>query len=321
MKNKYTNEELVNLIQKNNNPDLLEKLYKQNKGYIYKIALRYSRYAEIEDLMQEGYLGLYEAAKKYDNSQEVKFLSYAGFWIKQFMTRYIVNCGSVVRLPVHIYERNIKFKKVQHEFEMKNGRPATDKEMAKLLNISLEDVQTIKLYNQQSTSLDKTLSSSEEGDLTLMDTIQDPECFEEEVINDVYSIYCHTELWDIVKRYTTDKENEVLQNHYLKNKNFSSIAAEKNLSKQYVSSLHEKALSRLRRPHVVRKIREQIDYTSTIYFKGSNKLFKNTNCSCVERIVLRNEDAKEKVNILIDKINQDNNKKLIKSNENKEINT
>ena len=85
--------------------------------------------------------------------------------------------------------------------------------------------------------------------------------------------------------------------------------------------MHEKALSRLRRPHVVRKIREQIDYTSTIYFKGSNKLFKNTNCSCVERIVLRNEDAKEKVNILIDKINQDNNKKLIKSNENKQINT
>lgn len=321
MKNKYTNEELVNLIQKNNNPDLLEKLYKQNKGYIYKIALRYSRYAEIEDLMQEGYLGLYEAAKKYDNSQEVKFLSYAGFWIKQFITRYIVNCGSVVRLPVYIYERNIKFKKVQHEFEMKNGRPATDKEMAKLLNISLEDVQTIKLYNQQSTSLDKTLSSSEEGDLTLMDTIQDPECFEEEVINDVYSIYCHTELWDIVKRYTTDKENEVLQNHYLKNKNFSSIAAEKNLSRQYVSSLHEKALSRLRRPHVVRKIREQIDYTSTIYFKGSMNLFKNTGCSCVERITLRNEDAKEKVNSLIDKINRDNNKKLIKSNANKQINT
>lgn len=312
MKNKYSNEQLVKFIQTAANPtEYLEQLYIQNKGYIYKIASKYSIYTEIEDLMQEGYLGLYEAAKKYDNSQEVKFLSYAGFWIKQAITRYIINCGSVVRLPVHIYERNIKFKKMQHEFEMENGRIATDKEMAKLLNISLEEVQTIKLYNQTITSLDKPLSSSEETDLLLMDTIEDPEYFEEEVINDIYSIYCHTELWQLVKKYTTDLENGILQDHYIKNKTFTSIATENGLSRQYISSMHEKALSKLRRPHVVRRIREQIDYTSTMYFKGSKNLFKNTDCSCVERIVLRNEDAKEKVNSLINKINQDNNKKLI----------
>ena len=92
-------------------------LYEQNHGFIHKMALKYSGYAEIEDLKQEAYIGLCAAVEHYDEDKGVAFISYAGFWIKQTMQRYIDNCGGVVRLPVHAREWIAKYKKILREME------------------------------------------------------------------------------------------------------------------------------------------------------------------------------------------------------------
>ena len=83
-----TNEELVKKIKAGEDvAGNMAKLWQQNKNFVYSIARKYGE-SEIDDLMQEGYLGMYRAVGNYDLSAGTSFLSYAGFWIKQAIQRY-----------------------------------------------------------------------------------------------------------------------------------------------------------------------------------------------------------------------------------------
>ena len=77
------------------------QLWKQNQRFIGMIAVKYSGYAEMDDLKQEGYLALCEAVRHYNPDQGVPFINYAAFYIRQGMQRYIENSGNCIRIPVH----------------------------------------------------------------------------------------------------------------------------------------------------------------------------------------------------------------------------
>ena len=101
-----TNEQLVAQIkagedvQKN-----MEQLYLQVRDYIHSVAMKYRNSGEVEDLEQEGYLALHAAIEKYDPGQGFKFLTYAAYYIRQGMQRYLQVNGSCLRLPVHCQEK------------------------------------------------------------------------------------------------------------------------------------------------------------------------------------------------------------------------
>ena len=100
-----TNEQLVICIQAGEEvADHMAQLWQQNQGIIGKLAEKYSHLAEEEDLKQEGYFGLWEAARRYNPKEGAKFITYASHWIRQKMVRYIHNNGTV-RIPVHENER------------------------------------------------------------------------------------------------------------------------------------------------------------------------------------------------------------------------
>ena len=98
-----SNEELVKLIQQGiNTADNLQLLYDQNKGLIHSMANGLQAYVEIEDLMQEGFIGLYEAVKRYESDKEVKFMSYAPHWIRNAMMCCIERQSGTVTAPRHL---------------------------------------------------------------------------------------------------------------------------------------------------------------------------------------------------------------------------
>ena len=105
------NEELVQQIQAgvdvNSN---LEQLYLQNRSFIFQLASKYSGYVEIDDLMQEGYLGLYKAANEYITGKGAKFITYAGYWVEQYMRRYCENHSSSKRISAYMLARISKYK-------------------------------------------------------------------------------------------------------------------------------------------------------------------------------------------------------------------
>ena len=85
------NEELVRLIQQGHS-EYMEQLWQQNKGFIRREAIRYAGVdtkREVEDLEQEGAIGLMRATETFDLSSGFSFLTYAGYWIKQSMRRYL----------------------------------------------------------------------------------------------------------------------------------------------------------------------------------------------------------------------------------------
>lgn len=120
-----TNEQLVLRIRAGENiAENMLALWQQCRGVIVELARKYSAVAEQEDLEQEAYFAISKAVDSYDHEKGASFLTWARFWIRQQMVRYIQNHGTV-RLPVHSGERIRKYRELQSAFLMQIGRLPT----------------------------------------------------------------------------------------------------------------------------------------------------------------------------------------------------
>ena len=147
-----SNEKLVELVQKGIDvSDNMQLLYELNKKFIYKIAKKLIMFSNIEDLMQEAYFGLDQAVKRFDSSQGTTFLTYAAFWIKQVLRRYIENNGQTVRIPVNELHRVSQYQKLVNDCLLMYGEKPPKEYMCYKLRISekvLENLErTVYAYN------------------------------------------------------------------------------------------------------------------------------------------------------------------------------
>lgn len=93
-----TNEQIVEEIRNGSSvTENMQLLYESNLPLIKRYIKKYTAYENMEDLLQEAYFGLWEATKYYETSENVPFMYYAKYWIKQAVQRYIEKCGSTVR--------------------------------------------------------------------------------------------------------------------------------------------------------------------------------------------------------------------------------
>jgi RNA polymerase primary sigma factor len=138
-------EELVlsRLIQ-DGNGEALHKLINANLRLVVKIARAFtSSDVSIMDLIQEGNMGLMHAAEKYDYLKNVRFCTYASWWIRQFICRYLVNKRRMVRLP---HRKEAILKRIQHSYHSLSQtlmhQPRTS-EIADELGLSVEDIDSV----------------------------------------------------------------------------------------------------------------------------------------------------------------------------------
>ena len=132
----HTNEQLVVWIQTGENrAENMVQLWQQNRGFIATIARKYADLAEMEDLEQEGYIGLCEAVRHYEPDKDVKFISYAAFWIRQAMRRYVDNCGAVVRFPSNMVDWIRAYKRAAGQYKQAYGEWPSDVALCWLLDI------------------------------------------------------------------------------------------------------------------------------------------------------------------------------------------
>lgn len=278
-----SNEELVKEIQQGiNTTDNMELLYRNNKGYIYKIAKRFSGYADIEELMQEAYFGLYEAVQRYESDKEVKFMSYAGFWIKQAIKRYIDNCGQIVRIPVHETEMLSKYNHVLRVYEQYYGKKPTDQYVCRILGISMGVLQNLKkTLHSYGTVMSLDEPAGEEEDCSLYEVIPGTSNFEDKVIEKVMR-ETPGSIWDIVRANTNDQENHVIIGRYAKKRSLESLGSELHVSRERVRQIEVKALKKLRYPRILRELQKRYDIAIAGAYRGSVGRFKNTWTSSTE---------------------------------------
>jgi RNA polymerase primary sigma factor len=129
-------------------------LINSNLRLVVSIAKHYANSGvPIQDLIQEGNIGLAHAAEKFDYTKGFKFSTYATWWIKQAITRAIADQSRNIRIPVHVAETLTKINRSRHELAQSLGREATDEEVAAALKMPIEDVRYYASLPLSTTSL------------------------------------------------------------------------------------------------------------------------------------------------------------------------
>ena len=288
-----SNEEIVKRIRNGYSvSDNMQLLYEKNLPLIKKCVKPYAGYEPMEDLLQESYFGLYEAVQHYETSENVLFMSYAPFWIRQAVIRYIEKCGSTVRIPGNTRQKIAKYKKVVEKLAWDRGEVPTDSEVAACMGISVKQVQDIKIYRQSVVSLDTPLIGNE--NMTLADALRADLSIEDEAIDKIYAEHSKNKLWGIVERYTSDKENHIIREYFINGKSMPKIAKEQGLSLGRIRQIKEKGLRRLCMGKARRELSEKFDIAEAGAYRGGLNAYREHDfTSIVEYMAIKQQDAQE----------------------------
>lgn len=209
---KQSNETLCRLIQEGDEL-AKEELCIKNKRLVYKYALSYSKYykhkLDIQDLVQVGFIGLLKGAENFDFSKGYAFSTYVVWWIKQKISREIMDNGYTIRVPVHLFESINKLRRVEETLINDLKRNPTDEELAEVMNIEVSKVRELSNLKENILKLSSLdVPVGEEGETPLWELIEDSFVEPTEKLCDQIAIY---EIFDNALRQLPPREEKVIR--------------------------------------------------------------------------------------------------------------
>ena len=231
---------------KNGDVEARNKLVEHNLRLVIPIAKRYvSPELSIQELVLSGNEGLMTAARKFDPEYGYKFSTYATWWIRQALQKGVMECGRTIRIPAHIYEYTLKFKKEMTIYYTEKGCYPSNEYLSEKFGIPEEKVLDIRQCMEPIVSL-STPVGSEDKDSTLGDFLEDENNPFDESIDAMDSNELASELINSSK--LSEKEREILKlrfGFYGQTKTLEEIGRHYNLSRERIRQIERLALKKL----------------------------------------------------------------------------
>lgn len=241
-------EEEVELAQRIRQGDqrALEKLTKANLRFVVSVAKQYQNQGlSLQDLINEGNIGLIKAAQKFDETRGFKFISYAVWWIRQSILQALAEQSRIVRLPLNQVGSVNKISKVLAKFEQENERRPSVAELADELNIEEDKISEVLRVSGRQVSVDAPFQDGEEN--CLLDVLTNEDAPHTDSPMDKESL-C-SELDNILSAVLKDREKKVIVMSFgigCHEKSLEEIGDLLGLTRERVRQIKEKSLRKIK---------------------------------------------------------------------------
>ena len=241
----------------NGDENARQTMITSNLRLVVKVAKTYigrSSNLSFLDLIQEGNMGLMRATEKFDAEKGFRFSTYATYWIKQAISKAIIDQSRAVRLPAHIINELNKFNKAIRDLSQQYGRTPSDKELAEYLNVSAKKISEYYTISKEPCSLDVTIDEDE--DTAMIDLIADENATK---FMDIDDLSIRDTIYSVLNTLS-ERERKIIELRFGftdgRQHTLEEVGKEFNLTKERIRQLEASALKKLRNPVRSEKLRE-----------------------------------------------------------------
>jgi len=227
--------------------EAIRRMVNCNLRLVVSVAREYAgRGVPLLDLIQEGSIGLLVAAKKFDHTLEFRFSTYATKWIRQGVTRCLLNHSGLIRVPLHTAERMRKVMAVRQALLQELGEEPTVEEIARRCGMTGDKVAQLLSLAPEVWSLDAATGEDEETSLgKLLENVEAPQPQAELIRSEM------KDLLDHLLGMLTDRQRQVLRLHFGMEDgtchSLEEIGTMFGISKERVRQIERQAMERLQR--------------------------------------------------------------------------